>query len=151
MPRTAPPSTALRPMRADDAEVVADLTSQLGYPVAATELASRAAEIRARTDEEIIVATDESDRPIGWIHVGRLAILEASATAIIHGLVVDGAHRSSGTGAALVDAAEAWAREHGATAMVVYSRSTRERAHRFYERVGYVEIKRSHVFSRSLV
>ena len=48
-------------------------------------------------------------------------------------------HRSAGIGAALVEAAEAWARERGATAIIVRSRSTRERAHRFYERIGYVE------------
>jgi GNAT superfamily N-acetyltransferase len=142
--------TRIRPMCEADAPRVASLTTQLGYPVEATELAARAADIRATTDDEILVATDAADRPIGWIHVGRLASLEASGMAILHGLVVDEAHRSSGTGATLVDAAEAWAREHGATSMVVYSRSTRERAHRFYERIGYAEVKRSHVFEKAL-
>ena len=28
---------------------------------------------------------------------------------------------------------------------------TRRRAHRFYERLGYLEIKRSHVFEKPLV
>ena len=31
------------------------------------------------------------------------------------------------------------------------SGGTRERAHRFYERIGYVEVKRSHVFEKTLV
>jgi GNAT superfamily N-acetyltransferase len=138
-------------MSSDDVADIAALTTQLGYPVEASALASRASEIRARTDDEVLVAVDASDRAIGWLHVGRLAILEASNLAIIHGLVVDETQRSSGIGAALVDAAEAWARERGATAIVVYSRSTRTRAHRFYERIGYTEIKRSHVFEKPLV
>jgi len=143
--------TAIRPMRADDAASVAELTSQLGYPVDAAELAARAGEIEARTTDQILVAADARDRPIGWVHVARHATLEMSNTAVIHGLVVDQSTRSSGIGAALVDAAESWARQHGATSIIVRSRNTRERAHRFYERIGYVEIKRSHVFARSLV
>jgi GNAT superfamily N-acetyltransferase len=83
--------------------------------------------------------------------VARLALLEASELACINGLVVDEAHRSDGIGAELVAAAEAWAWEHGATAIMVRSRSARVRAHRFYERLGYVEVKRSHVFEKPLV
>ena len=63
-----------------------------------------------------------------------LALLEHSDLAAIDGLVVDEDERSAGIGAELVAAGEAWARERGATAMTVRSRSTRERAHRFYER-----------------
>jgi len=58
---------------------------------------------------------------------------------------------SEGIGAALVEAAEGWARHRGATEMIVRSRSARVRAHRFYERIGYAEVKRSHVFVKSLV
>jgi GNAT superfamily N-acetyltransferase len=138
-------------MRAADAAAVAELTSQLGYPVEAAELASRASAIRERTDGEILVATDDVDRPIGWIHVAPHATLEASRQAVILGLVVEESRRSAGIGAALTEAAEGWARDRGATSIIVRSRSTRERAHRFYERIGYVEVKRSHVFAKPLV
>jgi len=143
--------TPIRPMRAADAERVADLATQLGYPVAADELARRFADLGARADHEVLVATDDADRPIGWIHISRVATLAASDLASIDGLVVDDGLRSGGIGAALVDAAESWARERGARTVTVRSRSTRQRAHRFYERIGYVEIKLSHVFSKSLV
>jgi len=43
------------------------------------------------------------------------------------------------------------ARDRGATTILVRSRSTRERAHRFYDRIGYVEVRRSHVFEKPLV
>ena len=143
--------TRIRPMIEADAGRVAELTTQLGYPVDAETLATRLAEVRTSTADEVLVAVDAEGVPIGWIHVTRLALLEESDLACINGLVVDEGRRSAGIGTALVEASEAWAREHGATTIIVRSRSTRMRAHRFYERIGYVEIKRSHVFSKSIV
>lgn len=142
--------TRIRPMRAADAPRVAVLTTQLGYPVAGAELARRMADIRGHDDHELLVAVDGEDAPIGWIHVARQPALEASELAVINGLVVDESARSGGIGHALVDAAEAWARACGASRIVVRSRSTRQRAHRFYERIGYSEVKRSHVFEKPL-
>lgn len=143
--------TRIRPMREADAARVAALTTQLGYPVAPDELASRLAEVRTHDDHELLVAVDPDDAAIGWIHVGRHAGLEVADLAIIHGLVVDETLRSGGIGNELVDAAEAWARSTGATTIIVRSRVARQRAHRFYERIGYVEVKVSHTFSKPLV
>jgi GNAT superfamily N-acetyltransferase len=138
-------------MRPDDAPRAAELATQLGYPSSADEVAARFAEIEARPHDAVLVATDDADAVIGWIHVVRVASLAVSDTALIGGLVVDEAHRSAGIGAELVAAAEAWAREHGARVITVSSRTTRERAHRFYENLGYEESKRSHVFAKPLV
>jgi GNAT superfamily N-acetyltransferase len=143
--------TGIRPATERDAEPLAELTTQLGYPVDPETLGLRLADVRTRTGDQVLVAVDASDRPLGWVHVSRLASLEASDLASINGLVVDERRRSEGIGVALVEAAERWAREHGAEAIMVRSRSTRVRAHRFYERLGYVEIKRSHVFEKPLV
>ena len=141
----------IRSARTDDAAALAELTTQLGYPVDPVRMALRMAALLDRPDEAVLVATGERGRPIGWVHVARVAVLEADARASINGLVVDEAHRSGGLGAQLLAAAEAWARGHGLDTMLVRSRSTRERAHRFYERHGYVETKRSHVFEKRLV
>lgn len=140
----------IRPMTAVDLGPVADLTTQLGYAVDPAELERRLAVIRGQPAEEVLVAIDDDDRAIGWVHVARLATLEASDRALIGGLVVDEPHRSAGIGTSLVAAAESWARERGATVIVVRSRTTRERAHRFYERLGYRELKRSVVFEKPL-
>ena len=130
---------------------MAELTTQLGYPVDTKTLHGRLAGVRSRTADEVLVAVAENDGPIAWVHVALLATLEASDLAAINGLVVDERHRSSGIGSSLVEAAERWALDHGAAAIIVRSRSTRRRAHRFYERLGYLEIKRSHVFEKPLV
>jgi GNAT superfamily N-acetyltransferase len=137
-------------MAVTDAAAVAELTTQLRYPVEESELERRFAAIRTAGSGEVLVAVDPSDHPIGWIHVDLMPTLEASDRALIGGLVVDEGHRSAGIGAELVAAAEAWARQRGCVAMVVRSRTTRERAHRFYERLGYREQKRSVVFEKPL-
>ena len=138
-------------MRADDTARVAELTGQLGYPSTPHDIGGRFAYLRRRPEDEVLVAVGEDDQPIGWIHVSRFASLEASDVALSGGLVVDDAHRAGGIGEALLDAAEGWARGHGASTMVVRSRITRERAHRFYERHGYRTVKTSHVFEKPLV
>ena len=143
--------TGIRPMRATDAAQVASLTTQLGYPVATEELARRLADVRTREGNELLVAVDSEGNALGWIHIAHHASLEVSDVAVILGLVVDESARSAGLGSALVEAAEAWARDHGARSIMVRSRSTRERAHRFYERIGFVEVKRSHTFEKALV
>ena len=111
--------TALRPMVAADAAIVADLATQLGYPSSPDQVGTRFEELRRREDDEVLVATDAEDTPIGWVHVARVAALESGPMALIGGLVVDDAHRSSGVGGELLAAAEAWARRHGAATMVV--------------------------------
>ena len=141
----------IRPARADDAAALADLTTQLGYPVGAATLERRLASVLASAaDDAVLVAVDERDRPIGWLHVGRSVLLEADEHAVLNGLVVDDAHRSGGIGARLLEAAEAWARERGLRTMLVRSRTAREWAHRFYEREGYRLVKTSNVFEKRL-
>ena len=126
---------------------MADLTTQLGYPVDADELAS-ASPTCAPDDHEVLVAVDATTVPSAG-STSRCCRARGSDLAIINGLVVDESARSAGS-AGLVEAAERGPAAR-ATAILVRSRSTRERAHRFYERIGYVEVKRSHVFEKPLV
>jgi GNAT superfamily N-acetyltransferase len=138
----------IRPMTAADAPLVAELTTQLGYPTASDETAQRLSALEGR---HAAFVADEDGRAIGWVHVALVTSLLSGLKADIGGLVVDENHRSGGVGAELVAAAEAWAREQGAARMVVRSRIARERAHRFYERDGYELVKTSHVFEKRLV
>jgi GNAT superfamily N-acetyltransferase len=115
------------------------------------ELAERLAAVLAAPDDHaVVVAVDERDRPIGWVHVERLRLLERPPSADLMGLVVDEGARSRGIGRSLVAAAEELARKWGCRSMVVRTRVSRERAHRFYEREGYSRLKTSHVFEKAL-
>jgi GNAT superfamily N-acetyltransferase len=141
----------IRPMTAADAPLVADLTTQLGYPTSPEEIAHRLATLDERPDEHAALVADDEGRAVGWVHVALVTSLESGLKANIGGLVVDEAHRSGGIGVELLAAAEAWARERGAKLMLVRSRVARTRAHRFYEREGYELVKTSHVFEKRIV
>jgi GNAT superfamily N-acetyltransferase len=143
-------SASIRPIALRDAEAVAALTTQLGYPVEADPIASRISPLLEDSSSAVLVAVDGDDRPIGWLHVALLLSLEGDARVHIMGLVVGDGHRSAGIGQELLAAGETWARERGVTRMTVYSRQTRERAHRFYEREGYAMVKRSYFFEKEL-
>ena len=141
----------MRSMRPEDAVAVAALTTQLGYPVDGIHQEARIRDILGDpAGHAALVATDAEDVPVGWVHVMRQRYLEGDATAVIMGLVVDDAHRSHGIGEGLMRAAESWARSAGCNRMTVRSRVTRERAHAFYERLGYVHEKTSHTFRKPL-
>jgi GNAT superfamily N-acetyltransferase len=86
----------------------------------------------------------------GWLHVAEIRTLESEPYAEIVGLVVDASRRSSGIGAFLVQAAIAWAAERGLDEIRVRSNVVRQRAHRFYERLGFDVIKTQKVFRRAV-
>lgn len=144
-------AATIRLARLHDADALADLNTQLGYPADAPTIVHRLEPILASPNDAMLVAVDEADRPIGWLHVGVELALEDSDAGGIRGLVVDEGRRSEGVGRALLERAEAWARERGVSVVQVRSRVTRERAHGFYERAGYERIKTSYVFRKRLV
>jgi GNAT superfamily N-acetyltransferase len=139
----------LRPPIPSDAAALAALADELGYPTDAEQLLGRLAAL-SPTDAAVIVATDPSDTPTGWWHVELFRTLVEPASALMVGLVVGDGHRSAGVGVALLGAAEGWARARGCRRMVVATRVTRERAHRFYAREGYVVSKTSYFLNKPL-
>ena len=139
----------IRPALASDAAAIASLSEQLGYPSTGGQIASRMTALHARGGTAIFVA--ESDGAVvGWVAVREDLVLESGAFAEIAGLVVAETQRGRGIGEALVGAAEAWARERGHGRMRVRSNVVREKAHRFYERLGYTITKRQAVFDKPL-
>lgn len=87
---------------------------------------------------------------IGWIHVAEKHALELDPFAEILALVVDEQARSRGVGATLVARAETWAAERALGLIRVRANVVRERAHRFYVRLGYSELKRQIAFAKTL-
>ena len=125
-----------RSARAGDAPSVAALVTQLGYESTSEEVAQRLARVLARSD--------------GWVHVELAEYVESGPFAAIGGLVVDRVHRRQGIGAALMAGAEAWARQQGCGVMRLWSSTTRTPAHRFYEGLGYAQVKTQYSFVKPL-
>lgn len=87
----------------------------------------------------LIVAEDAAGTVVATYQLTLIAGLSLSATrrAQIEAVRVDAPLRGQGIGAALLDDAEARAREGGATVMQLTSNAGRTDARRFYERAGY--------------
>jgi GNAT superfamily N-acetyltransferase len=134
-PAAAPP--LIRTAVADDDHALATLATHLGYPVDAAAMSARMARIRADDGYQTFVA-EVDRRVVGFAGVTwKWSYVEDEPRAQLLSLVVDPAERGRGTGAALVAAAEAWARERGAGAIHLTTALHRQAAHRFYERIGY--------------
>jgi GNAT superfamily N-acetyltransferase len=132
-----------------DAAAIAALSGQLGYPASEADVRVRLTAALADADNDVFVAI-ASNAVAGWIHVYGVHTLESDAHAEIAGLIVDEAHRSHGIGQALVVRAEQWAASAGYRDIRVRSNVIRERAHRFYTRHGYGEVKKQAVLVKAL-
>lgn len=143
----SPPN--LRHARIDDADAIAALATQLGYPTTPEQAAARLSQLLQRADHCVLVA-EVDGRVAGWAHVERRLILETGEKAELTGLVVDERDRRSGIGRRLVAAVERWARDRGLDAMTVRSNVARGAAHQFYPGLGYSAVKTQRVYKRSL-
>jgi len=63
---------------------------------------------------------------------------------------VDGSHRRQGIGRTLISEAEKWANEQQCSVVRLWSSVGRTKAHRFYEQLGYTNIKTQYSFAKSL-
>jgi GNAT superfamily N-acetyltransferase len=131
------PRTLVRPAAPDDFPALAALMSQLGYPATPDAMRTRMRRIEASPDHATFVAEVEGT-VIGMAGamVGA-AYHQDEPFARLLALVVDSANRGRGAGAALVRAAEGWARARGAVSLHLTTGRQREEAHRFYARLGY--------------
>jgi GNAT superfamily N-acetyltransferase len=133
----------------DDSAEVARLCTELGYPATTDEMAARLSVVISAGDRQVFVVED-GDRLLGWIGIELRTTLETGRKAEIIGLVVDAQVRRSGTGKALVEAAENWVRQHGLDAVTVRSNTVRLESHPFYEGIGFVRRKSQHVYFKAL-
>jgi GNAT superfamily N-acetyltransferase len=140
---------SVRLSRYDDAAVIARLSTQLGYPSSPEDIEIRLRDVLDRPDGAVLVAEEEGE-VVGWIHVLGHHSIETAPFALIVGLVVDETRRSRGTGASLVEAAMEWAARQGHRTIRVRSNVVRERAHAFYERLGFSRAKSQVVFVKRL-
>ncbi|HEX6749241.1 MAG TPA: GNAT family N-acetyltransferase [Longimicrobium sp.] len=130
-------SITIRGAREDDAPALAELATHLGYPTDAAAMGGRLERVAAMPDHRTFVA-ERGGTVVGFVGVMRgWTYTSDDAYARILALVVAPGERGRGTGAALVDAAERWARGVGAGSIHVTTALHREGTHRFYERIGY--------------
>ena len=128
----------IRAAEESDAPALAELMSQLGYQTTTEEMRERLRAIFRHRDFTTFVAVDDNEvcgmiglsASVGYEHDDR--------TGRIMALVVHERMRGRGIGRALLAAAEDYFAREKIVRVVLTSRFTRERAHAFYESLGYV-------------
>jgi GNAT superfamily N-acetyltransferase len=134
-------SLEVRPARADEVDLVLPMYEWLfaapGSPPPDWDptRAARSLAAAITSPESVILVAEDGGALIGLCS----AYLELDSVRFgqrcwVEDLAVDPERRSQGVGAALLDAAEDWARRHGATHLELDSGLARTDAHRFYER-----------------
>lgn len=143
-------STKIRRARQSDAQRIAVLSGQLGYPASTQAMAKRLKTALSEKHGACFVAETSEYGVIGWIHVSVTPLLEVERRAEVNGLVVDQQARGAGAGWLLLRAAEQWAKKMRCTGMSVRSNVLRERAHGFYLRHGFEHYKTQKAFRKPL-
>jgi GNAT superfamily N-acetyltransferase len=141
---------AVREARLNDAARLAELSGQLGYPSTHDQVESRLREIQATAEHAVFVAELATGEVAGALGVFVMRTMEADPRAEIGGLVVDERYRSQGLGQRLMERAEEWAREKHCAEVGLRSNVIRDRAHAFYERLGYRVVKTQKSFRKIL-
>lgn len=129
----------IREAKQEDVADLARLMGELGYPTTKDEMQNRFEKINS--DPSYNTQVIEADGNI----VGMIGMIlgyhyEKNDNYIrIVAMVVDSKFRKQGFGGKLIEKAEEWAREKGASKIVLNSGNRNERtdAHLFYERKGF--------------
>ena len=138
----------IRAARPGDAEALAALLRELGYPTTATGLQQRLAELAGETRLAVFVA-ESAGTPIGLATAHIIRVVHSdNPVAVLSALVVAEGYRRKGVGRGLADAVAAWAQGRDAYRITVASGLVRNEAHAFYERMGYEHTARR--YSRAL-
>jgi GNAT superfamily N-acetyltransferase len=128
--------TTVRRATYRDAETIASLLGQLGYP-AASDAVTRQMRNLDKSDNAILVAELPGEAVVGVTALHRMTVLHSELPVgyIMAFVVAEGA-RGQGVGRTLLAAAEQWARDAGCGRLVVTSAEARDGAHQFYPSCG---------------
>lgn len=147
--RTTGTMMRVRPATTADAAGIARLATELGYPSSEDEMAVRLDRL-LRSGSHFVAVAEDPPTLVGWVAAERRLLLESGTRVELVGLIVSASARRSGTGRALVAAAEAWALEQRVEIISVRSNVARLESHPFYERLGYARTKTQHAYAKQL-
>ena len=143
------PQPRIRPGRAADAEAMAALCTELGYPSSAAQIRERLLRLED-VEYGLFVAEGAGGELAGVIAVHTRLLLEDDPFAELTVLVVTKGARGEGTGSALVAEAARWASARGLTRVWVRVNVVREATHRFYESLGFHLYKQQRIYELTL-
>jgi GNAT superfamily N-acetyltransferase len=136
---------AIRPPAPADAEAIAGLLGELGYPTTPAQWAGRFERLAAEPAVSLYIA-EVDGRVAGLAGLRVLTLVERDEpVGRLIALVVGEPYRRAGAGRALVAHVEERAREAGCIQLDLSSSDRRDGAHAFYRRLGFADISRRFV------
>jgi GNAT superfamily N-acetyltransferase len=130
------PSITLRPATPRDAERIAALFTDEGYPSGPSDIVERLA--RFDSEHSRVIVADNGGQVLGFVAIHALPRFEHTDRIIrIMALVVDAGERGRGIGRLLMEEAERLGRDLDAAFAEVTAGHHRPDAHHLYEELGY--------------
>ena len=126
----------LREATPDDAEIIAELLAELGYPQDPADIPARI-ETARREGGNVFLAVDSHGSRLGLMALSRhSAIHVPGQVAYIDALVTSSKARRRGVGRFLVAEGKRWAANAGCARLTLTSAEHRSAAHEFYPSCG---------------
>jgi GNAT superfamily N-acetyltransferase len=137
----------VRSAKLSDAKRIAELSTQLGYPVSKHKMTKLMMRVVKQKSQRIFAAELDGN-VVGWLEIFLPLSILNSGKAEIGAVVVDHQFRRSGVGTALMNKAHEWAWKKHCPFIYLRSNIIRNKAHKFYHRTGYKVFKTQYVFRK---
>ncbi len=138
-------------MSPSDVEAVAALCRQLASEARNWDgFEKRVALAFSDPRHALIVAVDETGKIVAWMHLHETFLVAAEPCLQVLALVVDQECRGRGVGKEMMAFAEKEASARGLPRVYLHSQIKRTDAHKFYEDLGYSQLKTQVVFEKRL-
>jgi GNAT superfamily N-acetyltransferase len=136
MTETTDPTLTIRPAETADADAIAALFTDEGYPAGPSDIVERMT--RFASEHSRVVIAEHEETLLGFVAVHALPRFEHDDRILrVLALVVDAGARDRGVGHRLMVEAERIAGELGAAFVEVTAGHHRPEAYRLYESMGY--------------
>lgn len=131
----------VRKIKITDYENIYTLNQELGYLYSIKKTKERIQNITENAKDIILVA-EYGTEVIGYIHGSPYELLYMDLLINVLGFVVKEKYRNNGIGNELMNNLEQWAKKNGYSGIRLSTGFDRLNAHRFYQRHGFINIKK---------
>ena len=141
---------SIRKVKESDGVRVCALANELGYEVDLAQFFGRLSLLNQNPNHSLWVADSPETGVAAFMHLEKTLHLLSPPRLELMALVVDEKQRGSGLGTRLMKFAESFARTEDLTEVCLTTNVQREKARSFYEKLGYLKTKSSHVYVKTL-
>lgn len=142
--------TQVREAQLEDAAEICRMLLELGHDGEEAIVRRRLERVLGTTDHVVLVAVERPHGVVGMLHASVTLSLQSRPRVDVQLLVVASAHRSQGTGRALLERLHNWALRRGIDDVAARFRRHRKTGHLFYGKLGYSVSAEHRVYTRDL-